>query len=106
MAKAGRVIIASNRLPVTVKQNQDGGLDYDLSSGGLVSALKGITTELDYLWFGWPGTDISESQKPFVQHRLRNDWGAVPIFLDRKLARDYGSEFSSKLGIVVRGRST
>ena len=50
-----RLLIVSNRLPVTVTRNADGLWQYSLSSGGLVSALGGLKKLRSFLWIGWPG---------------------------------------------------
>ncbi len=45
------LIIVSNRLPVTV------GETISISSGGLVAALEGLSTEqFNMKWIGWPGS--------------------------------------------------
>lgn len=49
-----RLLIVSNRLPVTVKL--DGGdIQIIASAGGLATALKGPHERSDSLWIGWPG---------------------------------------------------
>lgn len=50
-----RMVVVSNRLPVSVSRREDGGWDVTSSSGGLVSALKHILQERSGLWIGWPG---------------------------------------------------
>lgn len=53
-----KLIVVSNRLPLTVKK-EDGVPESKWklinSSGGLVSALNGLRKEYDFLWIGWPG---------------------------------------------------
>jgi len=56
-----RLLVASNRLPVTVHL-VDGGFELVPSVGGLATALKVPHESGDGIWFGWPG-DIS-SQRP------------------------------------------
>ena len=53
----GKLIIVSNRLPVTI-DSIDGTFNYKSSSGGLVSALGSLKESTGYLWIGWPGTCI------------------------------------------------
>jgi hypothetical protein len=50
-----RLIVVSNRLPVTIKRGEDGKWSFSMSSGGLVSALSGCKKQMDFTWIGWPG---------------------------------------------------
>lgn len=55
-----RLIIVSNRLPVTIKKDPaTGEYGYKMSSGGLVSALSGCKKTMNFTWIGWPGQDVS-----------------------------------------------
>jgi trehalose 6-phosphate synthase len=54
-----RLIIVSNRLPVTIKKDtKTGEYTYKMSSGGLVSALSGCKKTMNFTWIGWPGQDV------------------------------------------------
>jgi len=50
----GRLLIVSNRLPVTVRI-EDGRLDVQRSPGGLATGLKGPHEKSGGLWIGWSG---------------------------------------------------
>ena len=50
-----RLIVVSNRLPVTIKKGEDGEWQFSMSSGGLVSALGGCKKQMDFTWIGWTG---------------------------------------------------
>lgn len=50
-----RLIVVSNRLPITVAQDSAGKWVFKESSGGLVSALSGLKKEMGFIWVGWPG---------------------------------------------------
>lgn len=52
---SGRLVVVSNRLPVTIAREADGQYSYKMSSGGLVSALSGCKKQVDFIWIGWPG---------------------------------------------------
>ena len=55
-----RLLVVSNRLPVTITQNEmDGSWKFAMSSGGLVSALSGLKKEMSFNWIGWPGKSFS-----------------------------------------------
>lgn len=62
-----RLLVVSNRLPVTVKRNEDeAGWSYTMSSGGLVSALSGVKKLMPFLWIGWPGISMAASEQAGV----------------------------------------
>lgn len=51
-----RLLIVSNRLPINVTKGNDGEKwEFQLSSGGLVSALAGVQKTSNFVWIGWPG---------------------------------------------------
>ncbi|MDD5067384.1 MAG: trehalose-6-phosphate synthase, partial [bacterium] len=67
-----RILIISNRLPVTALDNE-GELTFQESAGGLVSGLNAYLDSLknnhgtpcEYLWIGWPGIPTEEERRPF-----------------------------------------
>lgn len=63
-----RLLVVSNRLPVTVSKNDEekGGWSYSMSSGGLVSALSGVKTLMPFLWIGWPGIPTCSFRPDFT----------------------------------------
>ena len=87
-----RLIIASNRLPLSVKP-KDGSYEVVPSSGGLVTALKGLSFS-DYLWLGWPGVDINERDRESVDKALAKE-NAAAVYLDEDLAQSHYNGFSS-----------
>jgi len=66
----GRLILVSNRLPVTI-QDAPSGQKVTRSSGGLVSGLDPLHLKGDGIWIGYPGTDPDESaSKVLAEMRL------------------------------------
>ena len=49
-----RLLIVSNRLPVSVKK-ADGQLSYVRSVGGVATGLSSLETPVETFWIGWPG---------------------------------------------------
>jgi trehalose 6-phosphate synthase/phosphatase len=78
-ASAGEVglIVASNRLPVTVSIEADGPR-FEPSSGGLIAAVAGLAQPRR--WIGWPGTAVPAEMREPIAGRLAAD-GLVPVFL-------------------------
>jgi trehalose 6-phosphate synthase/phosphatase len=50
-----RLLIVSNRLPVTVRLAEGGVVSVEPSTGGLATGMKGPHERLGGLWIGWPG---------------------------------------------------
>jgi trehalose 6-phosphate synthase len=51
-----RLVVVSNRLPVVIQPDDDGGFHVRPGSGGLVTALAPVLRDRGGLWIGWPGT--------------------------------------------------
>lgn len=51
-----RLLIVSNRLPVTIHATADGGVHVEPSSGGLATGMRGPHERMGGLWIGWPGS--------------------------------------------------
>ena len=76
-ANARRVLILSNRLPLSVTR-ADGEIHVERSTGGLATGLSGIHQAAGSLWIGWPGhseqltADESESlARLFAERNVR-----------------------------------
>ncbi|MBT3363710.1 MAG: trehalose-6-phosphate synthase [Chloroflexi bacterium] len=55
-ASFDRLVIVSNRLPITVsKEKKTGHWQYNQSVGGLVTALTSVLENKKGMWIGWPG---------------------------------------------------
>lgn len=56
-----RLLVVSNRLPVTItKDKESGEYTFKMSSGGLVSALSGLKKMMSFTWIGWPGKLVAQ----------------------------------------------
>ncbi|KAJ1739785.1 Trehalose-6-P synthase/phosphatase complex synthase subunit [Coemansia sp. RSA 1086] len=90
-----RLIVVSNRLPVTLAQSGN-EWSFKLSSGGLVSALSGLKREMSFTWVGWPGKDFGESDRQKINSLLKeNSCGAV--YLDDETAELYYNGFANSI---------
>jgi trehalose 6-phosphate synthase len=104
--KDGRLLLISNRLPITIKRSDDGKYDTSMSSGGLVSGLSGMAKTTTFQWYGWPGLEIPEDEVPDLKKKLKDEYNAVPVMLDDELADKHYNGFSSMntLRIMLRRR--
>jgi len=88
------LILAANRLPVTVRR-VGSGFEVEPSPGGLATALGAVYKEHGASWVGWPG-DIPPAQQALVERQLIRRLGCHPVFLPQRLARPYYAGFSSR----------
>lgn len=91
-----RLLLVSNRLPITIKRSDDGKYEFSMSSGGLVSGLSGLSKSTTFQWYGWPGLEVPEDEIHLVKKRLSDEYDAVPVLIDDELADRHYNGFSSK----------
>lgn len=92
----GRLLLVSNRLPITIRRSDDGTYDTSISSGGLVSGLSGLSKTTTFQWYGWPGWSPPENEIHRLKTILKDEHNAVPVFLDDQLADRHYNGFSSR----------
>jgi trehalose 6-phosphate synthase len=92
----GRLLLVSNRLPITIKRSDEGKFEMSMSSGGLVSGLSGLSKTTTFQWYGWPGLEVPEDEVSTLTTQLKDEHNAVPIMLDDELADRHYNGFSSK----------
>ncbi|MGK3967115.1 bifunctional alpha,alpha-trehalose-phosphate synthase (UDP-forming)/trehalose-phosphatase [Sorangium sp. So ce118] len=90
-----RLLIVSNRLPVTVRVEQ-GDVAVVPSTGGLVTAIRGPHERHGGLWLGWPGdvSRLTAEQLQQVEEQLER-LGTVPVHLTASEVRRYYDGFSN-----------
>ncbi|PSN64411.1 glycosyl transferase [Corynespora cassiicola Philippines] len=93
----GRLLLVSNRLPITIKRSEDGKYDFSMSSGGLVSGLSGLSKSTKFQWYGWPGLEVPEEEVGHLKEQLYKEHSAVPIMLDDELADRHYNGFSNSI---------
>lgn len=87
-----RLIIVSNRLPVSVSK-YEGEYHTQKSAGGLVSGLSDYLSALgktdsdidDYLWMGWPGMTIPKKDEKLIREKVKQEFNAAPVFFSQSL---------------------
>jgi trehalose-6-phosphate synthase len=119
--KSLRLLVVSNRLPVTVTKNAaTNDYDFKMSSGGLVAALSGLKKQMSFTWIGWPGRsqqgyhigllidtgiffyilslgiDVPTNERKHLQERLLNETSTLPVFVDEDLAELHYNGFSNR----------
>merc|ERR1719379_1032400 len=95
-APSANLFVVSNRLPLSVKQTEE-GLEFNMSSGGLVSAMLGVMEDESMTWIGWPGISVdSESDRDKITSQLAED-RCVPVFLDETTQDQYYNGFCNSV---------
>lgn len=91
----GRLLIASNRLPVTLRDER-GLVRLVPSSGGLATALRAPHEQSGGLWFGWAGDleGASAGERNEIEAELRR-LRAVPITISQREIAHYYDGFSN-----------
>lgn len=93
-----KVIIVSNRLPVSVKK-ENGRIRYQSSLGGLATGLSSYVQGRGNIWIGWPGInaeDLSDAEKTKVARKLLKQ-RCVPIWLTKKQVERFYDGFSNEI---------
>ena len=91
-----KLIIVSNRLPLTVTQKND---KYKItpSAGGLTTGLHSLETKMEKHWVGWPGihfeNDIAQIriESQFRKHQFH------PVYLTPDLVENYYEGYSNSI---------
>ncbi len=92
-----KLVIVSNRLPVSVKK-VDGKLEFSDSIGGLATGLASIGSGIS-MWIGWPGIldeELTDDDRASIRKYLKKK-NCYPIFLSKKLVDDYYNEYSNRI---------
>ncbi|RDL31794.1 Trehalose-6-phosphate synthase [Venustampulla echinocandica] len=93
----GRLLLISNRLPITIKRSDDGTYEFSMSSGGLVTGLSGLSKTTTFQWYGWPGLEVPEPEIPQMVKRLEEEHSAHPVFIGDELADRHYNGFSNSI---------
>ncbi len=91
----GKLIIVSNRLPVSVER-KGGRLNLTASVGGLATGLGSIYRRLKSLWIGWPGIIPKTSEEKYFLEEKFREFGCKPVFLSRYSLENYYYGFSNR----------
>ena len=89
-----RLLIVSNRLPVTVTR-EEGALRVQPSAGGLATGLSGPHERSGGLWIGWPGDTEGDAEDREALERHLVGLRAVPVWLDADEVNRFYEGFSN-----------
>ncbi|WNG44558.1 bifunctional alpha,alpha-trehalose-phosphate synthase (UDP-forming)/trehalose-phosphatase [Archangium minus] len=91
-----RLLLVSNRLPVTVKADKD-GVSVVRSAGGLATGLRGPHERSGGLWIGWPGdvSRLTPQQRASVEAQLA-ELRCVPLYLSASEVSRFYEGYSNR----------
>ena len=93
-----RLIIVSNRLPMSLQAQEDGSYTLRQNVGGLATAIGPYhRSHKDCLWIGWSGIDpqkYSEKELDRIRQAYRES-RCIPIFLSKEELNGYYAGFSN-----------
>lgn len=93
-----RVIIVSNRLPVSVKK-EDGKLVFSQSTGGVATGLASYAENPSNRWIGWPGVasdELTDLERKQVSRELAKH-NCIPVFMTKKQIDDFYNGYSNSI---------
>jgi trehalose 6-phosphate synthase/phosphatase len=91
---SGRLVLVSNRLPVTIRR-EGGGYRVEPSAGGLASAVWPMHESGDGVWIGWPGVALDDPEESRAMRRLLRQRRLVPISLSEEQLQGFYEGFSN-----------
>ncbi len=92
-----RMVVVSNRLPVTIEKTPDGAR-IEPSSGGLVTALRPLLNDCAGVWIGWTGTDASaEIERVLEEYSQQSNFALKPIFMTAEERARFYCGFSNEV---------
>ena len=96
-ADGGRLVVISNRLPLTLRLSGD-EWSAESSAGGLATALEPVLRRTGGLWIGWPGDAAEGSAKE--RRRLLSQWerdhGYVAVELPKSVSRRFYHGYANR----------
>jgi len=96
-----RLLIISNRLPVTIEE-ENNELVIRESSGGLVSGISSYLESLrgsdphsksDYIWIGWPGIEIKNKDQESLKQKIYREYNAFPVYFSKDIMKKFYEGF-------------
>ena len=89
-AAGARIIVVSNRLPLTLKKTEH-GWDTARSSGGLASAMNPLLGKTGGEWIGWAGDNGGEDNQK--RQAILSEWARTDQCFAVDLPRDVAAGF-------------
>ena len=96
-ADKSRMVVVSNRLPVTI-ESTPAGFRVDPSSGGLVTAIRPLLNDCAGVWLGWTGTEESpEIERVLGEYSRHSNFELKSIFMTAEERSRFYCGFSNEV---------
>src|SRR5215469_1992421 len=89
-AAGARIIVVSNRLPLTLKKTEQ-GWETARSSGGLASAMNPLLSKTGGEWIGWAGDSGAEDREK--RQAILSEWARTDQSFAVDLPQDVAAGF-------------
>jgi trehalose 6-phosphate synthase/phosphatase len=95
--EVGRLIVVSNRLPLTLRRGAE-GWRAERSPGGLATALGPVVSQLGGMWIGWPGEapEGPDADRQGLLERWEEIHGFVTVDLPSALSQRFYQGYSNQ----------
>ena len=90
----GRLVIVSNRLPVTISEKK-GKLNVRPSTGGLATGLNSLSNKYEVIWVGWPGMAVNKPSQKTAIRKILKGLSMYPVFIDSSKFNNFYGGFSN-----------
>lgn len=96
MNSSKRLIVVSNRLPISLERTAN-SYAVKPSSGGLVTALRSVFRKYEGCWIGWTGTDYATEVEETLREVTELEFQLHPVFLTEEERCGFYSGFSNEI---------
>lgn len=77
-----KLVVVSNRLPITVSKAENGGFNYKKTAGGLVTGIESLSKHMDFIWIGnISGIELNPSEQETITKDCWEKFKSVPVFI-------------------------
>ena len=100
MVDSQKLIVVSNRLPVSLRETDAGQWEATQSAGGLATALDPALRHRGGTWVGWPGLadgDSDDLQSYLDQFSKKLGYDLFPVSLSKKEVDNFYNGFSNEV---------
>ncbi|KAL3631491.1 threalose-6-phosphate phosphatase [Castilleja foliolosa] len=91
-----RLLVVANRLPVSAVRRGEDSWSLEISAGGLVSALLGVT-EFEARWIGWAGVNVPDEVGQKALTKALAEKRCIPVFLDEEIVHQYYNGYCNNI---------
>lgn len=92
-----KLVMVSNRLPLTFRNRDEQCHQPDLSAGGLATALRSVARQRPVRWIGWAGSDSDPSVPDIIASSVALDCDLVPVYLSQADRHEFYCGFCNEI---------